>query len=282
MRELDHSRGYKTTSFTEDDVLVQILAGGKGIGLLSETKGQIPKSLVKVSGDKTILDVVIEKTKEQGFGRIIYSLGLSDGCFGADIYKHILEKKHGVECVFEYYGGGNARTIQKLAKLTDCKYPLLVLCSDMLLPWDAMRKAVLDHKPGTMTWVTSSVKRKEMERYFGLKVRRDGAVVYDTKLTPEGNFLDDGNLRTVTKGGAIVIDPKLLIKTMDQLTKTKNMNKQIDIYWDVIPFLEKLNWERLKDGKSSLLYAVIGDDPIMDMGTPERLSSVRKYLDHEK
>lgn len=151
----------------------------------------------------------------------------------------------------------------------------------MLLPWDAMKNVVSSHKQGSFTWLTSSNITEEMSRYYGLKIRSDGAVVYDTKLTPEGKFLDDGNLTTVTKGGAILIDPNLLLNTMNQLNQTNNKDKELDIFWDVIPFLERINWKRLKDGKESLLNAVVGKDPVMDMGTPERLSIVRKYLKHE-
>lgn len=261
--------------------MVQILAGGRGINLLEETKGQIPKSLVKVAKDQTIMDIVVEKVKEEGFSRIVYSLGLSDGCFGVEIYKHLIQKGYGAECVFEHYTAGNARSIQKLAELTDCKYPIFVICSDMLLPWDAMKNVVSSHKQGSFTWLTSSSFTEEMSRYYGLKIRNDGSVVYDTKLTPEGKFLDDGNLTTVTKGGAILIDPHLLLDTMCQLNQTNNVNKELDIFWDVIPFLERINWNRLKDGKESLLNAVVGKDPVMDMGTPERLSTVRKYLKYE-
>lgn len=265
----------------ESDIMVQILAGGRGINLLEETKGQIPKSLVKVTKDQTIMDIVVEKVKKKGFSRIVYSLGLSNGCFGVEIYKHLIQKGYGSECVFEHYTAGNARSIQKLAELTDCKYPIFVICSDMLLPWDAMKNVVLSHKQGSFTWLTSSNFTEEMSRYYGLKIRNDGAVVYDTKLTPEGKFLDDGKLTTVTKGGAILIDPHLLLDTMHQLNQTNNVNKELDIFWDVIPFLERINWNRLKDGKESLLNAVVGKDPVMDMGTPERLSTVRKYLKYE-
>lgn len=266
----------------ESEVMVQILAGGKGLSLLNETKGQIPKSLIKVVENQAIIDIVINKIQENGFKRIVYSLSLSDGCFGIEIYKHLSNKGYEIECTFEHYGKGNAKAVQKLAEHTNCNYPIFVFCSDMILPWNFIKNTVSMHKNGTFTWLTSSFYSKSTDKYNGLKVRNDGAVVYDTKLTPEGKFLDDGTLKTVTKGGAILIDPKLFINTLNQLENLKSSDNQVDIFWDVIPFLEKLNWKNLSNGIPSLINAVIGNEPIMDIGTPETLSDVRKYLKNEK
>lgn len=265
----------------KENVLTQILAGGKGTRLLKETKGLIPKSLVKVTEKDTIIDIVIDETKKQGLNRIVYTLGLTDGCFGIDIYKHIIQKCGAIECLFENYGSGNAISIQRLAKATDCMYPLFVLCSDMLLPWDVMKKAATIHQKGTFTWVTSSTYVPEMNKYFGLKVRSDGTVVYDTRVTPEGKYLDDGSLISVTKGGALIVDPYLLINVVDNLKKTSDSNKEIDIFWDVMPYLERLNWKRLSNGEPSIINTVIGKDPVMDIGTPEGLYVVREYLKNE-
>lgn len=266
----------------ESEIVVQILAGGKGINLLDVTQGKIPKSLVKVTENETILDLVINKTLQSGFSRVVYSLSLSDGCFGVDIYKHLIDKRYGTECIFEYYGAGNAKSVQKLAELTDCKYPILVLCSDMLLPWNAMKNIIATHKHGTFTWLTSSIQNKSSEKYYGLKVRDDGAVIYDEKLTPEGKFLDSGKLKTVTKAGAILVDPELFTATMRQIEQSSSTNNQIDIFWDVIPFLERINFKRLSQNEPSIINAVIGNEPIMDIGTPRTLSDVRKYLKNEK
>lgn len=264
--------------FKESDIMVQILAGGMGANLLPETRGRIPKSLVKVTDDQTILDIVVNKTKETGLNRIVYALSLSKGCFGIEIYKHLLQNNQSIECTFEYYGGGNAKSVQKLAEYTNFKYPIFLLCSDMLLPWDAIKMAVSSHKENTFTWVTSSNYLTEMERYHGLKIRKDGAVIYDTKVTPEGKFLDDGNLNAVTKAGAIIIDPHLLIDTVNELEKISNSNQQLDIFWDIMPFLERNNWKRLINNKPSLINAVVAEEPVIDMGSPERLLTVREYL----
>lgn len=265
-----------------ESIPVQVLVGGKGVHLLEVTKGKIPKSLVNVIGDQTILDLVMNKTKKQGFKRFIYSLGLSKGCFGIDIYKHLLNRGLGVECTFEYYGNGNAKSIQNLIELTDYKYPIFVLCPDMLLPWDAMKLAVSMHKHGTFTWVTSSAIHLEMDRYNGLKVREDGAVIYDSKVTSDGSYLDTGGLKTVTKAGAIIVDPNLLVNTISSIESTRKTVGEIDIFWDVIPFLERINWQRLDKGESSLINAVIGTDPVMDIGTPDRLKMVKKYLNDKE
>lgn len=173
-----------------------------------------------------------------------------------------------------------------MAELTNCQFPLLVLCSDMLLPWNALLNATIEHKKGTFTWITSSKYMPAMEKYYGLKVRPDGAVIYDTYLTPEGRILDDGNLKTVSKGGSIIVDPELFIKSMNKIELTNKLNgypeKQVDIFWDVIPLIEKQNQLRILNGEKSILNAVIGDEPVMDIGTPETLDLVRKYLNNQK
>lgn len=261
-----------------ETIPVQVLAGGKGIHLLDVTKGEIPKSLVNINRDQTILDLVVNEIKKQGFKRFIYSLGLSDGCFGIDIYKHLLDEGLGIECTFENYGNGNAKSIQRLIELTDYKYPIFVICSDMLLPWDAMKLAVSIHKQGTFTWVTSSAVHPEMDRYSGLKIREDGAVIYDSKVTPDGSYLDAGNLKTVTKAGAIIVDPNLLVSMISNIESNRKTAGEIDIFWDVIPFLERTNWQRLEKGESSLINAIVGTEPVIDIGTPDRLKLIKQYL----
>lgn len=271
--------------FENKDVIVQILAGGKGLSLQKVINGIMPKSLVEVSSGKTILDLVLENLRSKGFSRFVYSLGLEDGCFGKEIYKYLQKEKLGLECVFEKNNLGNARSVKRLSELTECKYPILVVCSDMLLPWDVMSNAVKFHKKNTITWITSSLSILGMERYHGLKVREDGAVIYDVNLTPEGKYLDDGKLYTVTKGGSIIIDPVLFLEIMEKMETTdkfvQDKSAQMDIFWDVIPFIERHNQQRIANGDKSILYAVIGKDPVMDIGSPERLNLVRKYLEQK-
>lgn len=115
-----------------------------------------------------------------------------------------------------------------------------------------------------------------MEPYHGLFLdTASGAVLGDRKFHPEVESAHA--VETVTKGALHIVEPESYGDAYLRLRK-ESKKEDHDFYWDVLPFMERMNYLRWKKGTGSVLQGVRFREPIFDFGTPERLSHLRSLL----
>jgi hypothetical protein len=77
------------------------------------------------------------------------------------------------------------------------------------------------------------------------------------------------------KGAIQIIDPLLFMGEMKAYRNSAARPVSIDLYWDLMPFMEIRNKRCMKDG-ASFMRAVVFEDDLIDYGTPERLELTRR------
>jgi len=261
----------------QKEIDVQILLAGKGTRLSSVTNGELHKALIPItqSGLST-LDIITQEVLNLGLERIVYSLSQDPEKHGKQIYSFLREKKYPLEYIIERNGMqiGSAGAIELFNKYGNSNKPILVLCCDMVYDWEKMRNFIEFHKPGTISWFTSSIETPLMQKYFGLVSTTSNAVVGDIKLNWNSSTQDK---KLLMKGGAIIVN-RQLFKTMFQNYTDLTGKTDIDLFWDLLPHIETVNRKNIQEGRTSILNAYDSKGIILDTGTPELLSYTREYL----
>lgn len=275
-RNLTSHTAFATISHTGKEVEAQILLAGRGVKLNSVTNGLMDKCLVPVQNNVNTLDVIMRTFREIGVNTVISHLSAAPDKHAVDTYSYLLKKGYSIEVLIEppniQIGSGGA--IERFARLHDCQKPILAIVGDMHYDWSKFGNFIDFHKAGTISWFTSSLKMPIMEKYFGLVATKDGSVVGDTKINWGGTT--DG-YKVLTKGGVIIADRNMYLELFDRYTQLTGA-KDVDLYWDLLPFIEEINLKRIVDNESSLLNAYDSEGVILDIGTPELLEFTRKYL----
>lgn len=261
----------------EREIDIQILLAGKGTRLLRVTKGESHKSLVSLTDSGlTALDIITTEIMNLNLGRVVYSLSQSEEKHGKQIYSFLRKSKYPVECILEREGMqiGSAGAVELFNKYGSSKKPILVLCGDMVYEWSEMKKFVDFHKPRTISWFTSSIKTPFMQKYFGLVSNKRNEILGDIKLNWNSSTK---NKKILMKGGAIMVDRELF-KTMFQNYVDFTGKTDIDLFWDLLPYIEMVNRKNVHYKLPSILNAYDSRGIILDTGTPELLSYTKEYL----
>jgi len=261
----------------ERELDIQILTAGAGTRLRSVTHGYLHKSLIPLTeSGLTALDIITREIKNSDLGKIVYGLSEAKGKHGKQIYTFLRESGYSLECFVESRDTqiGSAGAINFFLKFESSKKPVLVLCGDMIYKWDTMKEFAEFHQEGTISWFTSSVENPIMQRYFGLVVNQENAVIGDIKL----NWAEStSGLNVLMKGGAIIADRQLFSSLFQKYTGLTDKT-DVDLFWDFLPFIETVNKNNINQGHPSILNAFDSRGIILDIGTPELLNYTKEYL----
>lgn len=248
---------------------VIMLAGGRGTRLHSVTQGEIPKCFVYLDKSKTTrgidyLDRLLAKT-----GLDPKNIVFSANDYYGQYQEKIDGKNSGYTMLRQFDDVGNGGAVEQAVNEYGLDYQYLVISPDTLFSSRDLNKIITEHKPGTISWAVNTY-NEIMSPYFGLVVERNGAVIGDSKINPlPENELKNKNL--YIKGAINIFDPRLYMEYFNKFKVNFGNSYPIDLYWQILPFIEKKNAERVKNRKDSIMQAVVFNDPIIDFGVPERL-----------
>jgi NDP-sugar pyrophosphorylase family protein len=224
-----------------------ILAGGRGTRLQSIVNDR-PKPMADVAG-RPFLEILIDILVAQGIRRII----LCTGYKSHSIEDHFNDgSKWGIEILYSRESSplGTAGAVRNALDLVRSD-PFLALNGDSYCPWNAvelLHAHASRHSAATL-WL---VPNDDCGRFGSVLVHPDGRVLA---------FLEKESRRVsgLINAGIYCLDREVVRKIPAE--------KQLSMETDVFPFL-------VGHG----LYAVIGNGPFVDIGTPESFEKAQSLL----
>lgn len=159
---------------------VVIMAGGKGTRLDPLTR-VLPKPLIPV-GEKTILEVIIDRFREYGIDDFYLSVNHKSGIIKA--YMDELSPPYSVRYVHEEIPLGTAGSLKYLEN--DLTKPFFVSNCDILI--EADYKNIMEHHLNAGNWLTLIASIKHYSIPYGVcEIEKDELIQIQEK--PEYNFL---------------------------------------------------------------------------------------------
>jgi len=234
-----------------------IFAAGLGTRLKNETADK-PKALVKI-GDKTLLQLAIEKLRKEGFSEIVVNVHhfseliisfLKNHDFGLSV--HISDE---TERLLDTGGG-----LKKAALLLKGEEPVLIYNVDILSSINLQEVVENHQKSGAL--VTLVVRKRETQRY--LKFDTDKQLVgWINKKTGETKVSVPENFDMATEmafSGIHLVQPGIF-----DLMPSEERFSIIDLYLEL--------------AKNHLIKGYFDNSDLwMDMGKPEQLEKARRLM----
>jgi D-glycero-alpha-D-manno-heptose 1-phosphate guanylyltransferase len=226
-----------------------VLAGGRGTRL-APVVGDRPKPLAPVAG-RPFLDWVLRGLRQRGVRRVV----LSTGHRGEQIEEHVRDDGFGLEvdCAREETPLGTGGGLRRVLARTRGD-PLLVLNGDSWCAFDPARLLQLHRARGARAtlWL---VPVEDASRFGSVTVAVDGAVTaFQEKAGRAGRGLVSGGVYLLSRDAVAALPA----------------DTPLSLERDVFP-----GW--VGDG----LFAVRGEAPLLDIGTPESLARVQRGVDWE-
>jgi len=250
-------------------MFVLLLAAGYGTRLRS-VSGGLPKSMVPLNAEgKTAMDFLQENFASVPHdGVIIFRRKEEEEIFAPVVRAHACaeEDRLGEEAT----GEAIHRIMGKYGR--DARY--IVSSQDIHFSRSDFERFARQ-KRGAVQWGVFG-ETPLMDAYHGLFLDPEtDAVIGDRKFHPDVEA--EHAVDTVTKGALHIVEPGAYGDAYGRLRK-ESKKEDHDFYWDVMPFMERMNYLRWKKGAASILQGVRFREPIFDFGTPERLSHLRSVL----
>lgn len=223
-----------------------ILCGGLGTRLRPALGNEIPKVLAPL-GEKTLLDITIERLREAGFRRII----LSVGHLKEQIKRHLSSEKNIIFSEEDEPLGTGGALKKALPRVKSGTF--LVMNGDML--FNLRFSDFFDFHAENKNLMSMAVAEKNREDVGNIGVGADFRIAYFKEKT--GGAEAPQNFMSV---GAYFFEKKAaeLFPAEDKFS----------LEYDFFP-------EIIKTGKC-MAYKVTA--PVLDIGTPERYASWQKFL----
>jgi len=255
-----------------------ILAGGKGTGLSQVTNNLIPKPLVEIAPNITMLGYAIKGLFQIGITKIyITTFHLSDQI---DAYVHKRYKDNfQIEIVKEKKELGTGGSVLELIK-SKTQNPLLVLSSDTFFIWPKVKGFLEQSSCKIMTskailGVTEDTKNSQApfnvvySRPKNVLIFYSNRVNKDTPQKIKDVMKVDDVYKNITGAGLVVINPSVI------LAEKTHFKYPICLFNDMLP-----DWAK----DSNKVFVEMLDSIVLDMGTPDRLDLARKLLktQHDK
>lgn len=278
-------------ALSQKDISVVVLAGGKGTRLSTETGGYIPKALVPLSPNVTLIDQVVKGLRQIEFNKFVFCLGLHSD----QVYEHLEEEsKKGEEVKFSYSIEdkplGTAGAAKLAIETNNINSPFLVINCDGIYPYHRIPSLVKNFKTGSFTWGITSVTRVDMEEYHNQILEKGSNAIVGKKdfgwhndnRTEELNKKDK-DLLVFQDGGLGILDPKTFLREyalFERIARLKNLDpKTVCLFSDIFPMLAEQNRRKVIRGLPPLLFGVDLEGLIYDMGRVGRLEQARKWYE---
>lgn len=256
-----------------------ILAGGKGTRLKEFTHDQVPKPLVEVVPGVTMLDLAIRGLINVGIGTIVISVSH----LREQISEYIESKYKGwnLDVLVENDALGTGGSIRNFISKGQ-NVPFASLPADNYLEYQAFRGYFRDADQiisGAILYWAGTTDSTYSQVPNNIWVRNEGnglmkMVACTSGLSQElvasinKRFLGNNQYSNITSAGITVVNPGEYIK------KTASEEPPFCIYKELVP-----RWALAGEP----IYVGLPDRHtlVIDMGTPERLETVRKLLNNQ-
>ena len=212
------------------DIPVIIMAGGEGKRLRPLTNNT-PKPMLKI-GNKPLLEIIINKLKEQGFKKFFISVN-----YQKQIIKKYFKnsRKFGVNIKFieEKEPLGTLGALSIFFKKYKSKYPLLVLNSDLYTNFN-FKELISFHSKNNSKF-TIVVRQYEVNIPYGL------IEIKKNKIT---KMIEKPIINNHVNSGIYVLDPDLkkYFKKIKRFNANEFINTLLDAKININPFLMHEFW----------------------------------------
>ncbi|MDO8489046.1 MAG: sugar phosphate nucleotidyltransferase [Candidatus Omnitrophota bacterium] len=230
-----------------EDTDVLILCGGEG-KRLKKISGKTPKPMVRM-GRRVFLDIIIENLRRLGFKRIILGIGYQ----AKFIRKYYTEHKvPGLEIIFseEKKPLGTGGAVKKAKRLIKSE-SFFVLNGDTFLRFNA-DKFIKFYSQKKSQLLILLKKAKANKDYGAITMDRNSKIIsFNEKDCPRSNNFVNGGVYLFNKN------------VFSQMPKSHKFSLEYDFFPQMI-------------GKG--LYGYNEAGTFIDIGTPERYFTAKKYL----
>lgn len=214
-----------------------MLAGGVGQRMWEITGGgRIPKCFLPIGKYNKAIDYIVEQLEKYGI-RATWS---------ADTYYYQYEEvlKGSEQRLLWQKPGGTTEAVCQPGGI------VLVMAPDCIFPYQDILGMIKAYSPGTITWAVSCVILPGMEEYAGMDVLPNGAITGRSD-------------KSIVRAPVLIADTSLLNEFRSKATGP-------DIFYDLLPAIERENAERVLNNQRSILNAYFLSGPVLDFGTPSR------------
>lgn len=262
-------------TFFSQQIKVLILAGGKGTRLQDVTKGGISKGFVYLDKTDTIkgIDYILSVFRYLGLQDIYFCTYH----FAAQYESYIRDKPYQVIKQAEASGTGGA--VAESLEIMGDKHQVLLVCIDTFFNPHDIQKLIVNHRPGQITWGISNFRHPYLMEHDGLIINKNtGDIIGDTLLASAQEYQFRYYHTCFLRAGIQIFDPLLVKSSIAQYREANKEKVAFEHFWDVCSMLLIENRKRVDEGKTSIVKAVEFDYPIIDYGTPNRLSLTQEVF----
>lgn len=252
---------------------VVILVGGLGTRAREVTKGLIPKHLIQLTENWTIIDFVCVKLQEAGFRQFVFCVGYRK----KQIINHITRGNWIIKkgAIFSFLseekslGPGGA----VYQALRNCQFdnPATILSGDMFIPWSNLEEMNKFHLLGNsdITFGLTSKITKRTTDVGKILIDRSTRKLIKCYGRNEEVIAVPQNAIQLTSAGTCVLNPERYIDICRAFLTEHNLpdDSPISIRDDLLPWIEKKDY-----------FTVRGFDlggEALDIGTAEKVAYAR-------
>jgi len=268
-------------SFKISRVPILFLVGGRGIRVRQLTNDEIPKSLIKITEDNTILDLICVNLQNLGWKNFIFCLG-HHGKYLEEHLNRVTWKRKGIRIRFvkeELRGllGTAGAAYKAIRKFRICG-PTFILPGDMFLPWTRFQEMLAAHldKSATITFGLTSVITRRTSDIGKIYMEKNTSKLVKCYGRTESTSPPEGELASLTSAGVVVVDAQAFLDTYASFIKSKGLSKNtpVDIRDDILSWY--LNCPNHK------AYGFNFEGEALDLGTIDNILYARvnwkKYM----
>lgn len=246
-----------------------IPVGGLGLRAREVTRDLIPKHLIQLSKDLTILDLVCIKLQEVGFREFVFCVAYRKD----QILEHLSQQKWVIDgdTRFDFLVDkkplGPDGAIYQALRDRSYTNPVTIVPGDMFLPWESLEFINRFHSTSgaDITIGLTSVTTERTTDIGRILVNQDTNKLLRCFGRDEAIGHVPENAIRLTSAGMFVVNPLEYISIYDAYNDENCLNgdKQISMRDDLLPWMEQ------KGG-----YVVKGFDlkgEVLDLGTPRNI-----------
>lgn len=258
------------------NIPVLFLVGGRGTRVQTITNDEIPKPLIRISENHTIIDLICDNLNQLGYKNFIFCLGHHN----ERLKTHLVSRDwHGNSPKLSFSEEesqgllGPAGAAYKAIERMKLSGPVFLLPGDMFLPWLNFREMLAAHVDNSaditfgvasvITERTSDIGKIMVEKYSNrlVKCYARNEIIHQ----PVGD-----NLIPLTSAGIVLVDAQRFSEMYITYTKESNTPQNIPLsIRDNI-----LTWALAKPDNQIFTFDLSGE--ALDIGTEDRVLYARE------
>jgi len=253
------------------------LVGGKGTRVQTVTNDEIPKPLIKITQEHSIIDLIYENLSKLGYTNFIFCIGH----LGAAIETHFNGQKYVINKDLPRPrfskeelrgllgpGGAASKAIDKLR----LRGPVVLFPGDMFLPWVNFEAMIKSHanKSADITFGVTSVITERTSDVGKILVEEASTKLIKCYGRDESVSQPTKNNILLTSAGVVVVDAQRFSEMYNRYILDKGIanNTPISIRDNI------LQWALIKPDYRIYTFDVAGE--ALDIGTEDRVNYARE------